>query len=403
MKFIKRLLGFDSRYSWTKWVRTSLAIVALYITWAFLSNFLIPLTSILGIFGMIIAAVIFMALFLPLLLLMVGASVLVGAVIGGTVSGVKQRKSFKETVSTGSAELLKLERLRMKSLGLDILMMVLFALLVAGFFVLAVPLIETFGEIGLYGYVIVSVIVLLVFSIAKAPVKAAYKRAFKEQVVIKGLEEVLPDMDFRPQEKLDETLVRAANLFPNYNDYSGNDYLAADYHGHHFVQSDVHLQEARDETYPDEDGNLCVRTVYTTLFRGRLMILDYDAISDEPVAVLDRKGGTPKINEMIQTELDVFNQKFYIRSSNPTDALRILTPPVLEGIVLARGKVGCPLNLSFKDDRLYVAMENGDSFEAAEGDATLSEQRRRVTSDIQAMLDLFDTLYLKKSITKDNL
>ena len=172
MKFIKRLLGFDSRYSWTKWVRTSLAIVALYITWAFLSNFLIPLTSILGIFGMIIAAVIFMALFLPLLLLMVGASVLVGAVIGGTVSGVKQRKSFKETVATGSsAELLKLERLRMKSLGLDILMMVLAALLVAGFFLLGDPILEEFGEGALYGYIIVSVIVLLVFAVAKAPLK----------------------------------------------------------------------------------------------------------------------------------------------------------------------------------------------------------------------------------------
>lgn len=396
IKYFKRLLGFDSPYSWTKWVRISLAIVAFYITEAFLSNFLIPLTSILGIFGMIIAAVIFMALFLPLLLLMVGASVLIGTAIGGTASGVKQRKSFKETVATGSSELIKLEKLRMKSLGLDILMMVLAALLVAGFFLLGDPILEEFGEGALYGYIIVSVIVLLVFAVAKAPLKQAYRQAFKVNVVIKGLEEVLPNMTFRPQEKLDEALVRASNLFPKYNDYSGNDYLAANHHGHHFVQSDIHLQEVREETYHDEEGSLCTRTVRTTLFRGRLMILNYDAISDEPVAVLDRKGGKPKINEMVQTELDDFNQRFTIKASDPTDALRILTPQVLEGIVLARGKVGCPLNLSFKDDKLYLAIENGDSFEAAEGDATLSEQRQRVTSDIQAMLDLVDTLYLKK-------
>ena len=56
IKYFKRLLGFDSPYSWTKWVRISLAIVAFYIAEAFLSNFLIPLTSMLGIFGMIIAA-----------------------------------------------------------------------------------------------------------------------------------------------------------------------------------------------------------------------------------------------------------------------------------------------------------------------------------------------------------
>jgi hypothetical protein len=67
----------------------------------------------------------------------------------------------------------------------------------------------------------------------------------------------------------------------------------------------------------------------------------------------------------------------------------------LEGIVLARGKLGVPLYLSFKDDKLYIALANGDAFEAAGGDATLSEQRKRVADEITAMLALVDTLYLK--------
>ncbi len=91
------------------------------------------------------------------------------------------------------------------------------------------------------------------------------------------------------------------------------------------------MQEEREKTYRDKDGKLETRTVYVNIFRGRLMVFDYDAISNEPVAVYDRHGGKPKSTETIQTELDAFNRKFYVVAPNPTAALRILTPPVLEG------------------------------------------------------------------------
>lgn len=125
------------------------------------------------------------------------------------------------------------------------------------------------------------------------------------------------------------------------------------------------------------------------------MVFDYDAISDEPVAVYDRRGKRAKNSEAIQTELYAFNRQFSIAAPNPAAALRILTPPVLEGIVLARAKLGRPMYLSFKNDKLYIALANGDGFEAAGGDATLSEQRKRVANEITSMLSLLDTLYLK--------
>lgn len=394
MKLIKKLLGFDSPYSWMKWLRMAFAAVAFIIAGAFWSNFG-PMVMSGGIIGTILAIALFVVLFGPILLAMLGIAALIGAIIGGTRSGIKQHKSFKETAAIGSAELMEVEKLRMKSQMLDFLFIIAaIALSVLGFLMVEL-LYDAFGEAGFNGYFILAGILLIGFWVAKAPAKARYKNAFKEEVVKKELSSVLSNMDFRPQEKLDGALVKAAALFPNYDSYSGNDYLAADYHRHHFVQSDIHLQEKREEIYFDDDGDRQTRTVYVTLFRGRLMIFDYDAISDEPVAVLDRSGGKPKSTETIQTELDAFNQKFYVVASTPTAALRILTPPVLEGIVLARGKLSYPLYLSFKDDKLYVALANGDSFEAAGGDATLSEQRRRVTGDIQAMLDLVDTLYLK--------
>lgn len=394
MKLIRRLLGFDSPHSWMKWLRIAFAIVALIIAGAFWIDFGFMVMD-GGILGAIIALIAFVLLFGPILLIMIGIAALIGAVIGGTLSVRKQQKSFAETAATGSAELMGLEKLRMKSQILDALFIVtIIALIILGF-VLLMPLVDAFGEAGFYGYVILAVIILIGFWLAKSPVNESYRRAFKEEVVVKGLESVLSNMDFRIEEKLEEALVKESALFSHYDIYNGNDYLSAEYNGRHFIQSDIHLQEEREETYRDKDGNLKIRIVYVTIFRGRLMVFDYDAISDEPVAVYDRHGGKMKSNETIQTELDAFNRKFYIIAPNPTAALRILTPPVLEGIILASGKLGYPLYLSFINDKLYVALANGDAFEAASGDATLSEQRQRVIGEITVMLDLVETLYLK--------
>lgn len=57
--------------------------------------------------------------------------------IGGAKSGIKQKKSLKETKATGSAELMAVEKLREKSQLLDFLFIIaVTALLVLGYFVL---------------------------------------------------------------------------------------------------------------------------------------------------------------------------------------------------------------------------------------------------------------------------
>lgn len=396
MKFIRKLLGFDSPYSWMKWLRMSFVAVALIITLAF-GGYAVAMVVNAGIIGIIFAIILFAIIFGPTMLVMLGIASLIGMIIGGIQSGIKQRKSFQETEATGSAELMAVEKLRVKSQLLSFLFIIaVIALLVLGFFVIE-PLFDAFGEAGFYGYLILAGVALVSFLLAIVlPAKMRYRNAFKETVVKKDLESVFDNVDFRPNEKLDETIVKGTALFGYYDIYSGNDYLSADYHGHHFLQSDIHLLEEKEETYTDDDGDSHTRTVYVTIFRGRLMVFDYDAISNEPVAVHDRARKKPKNSEAIQTELDAFNRQFSIIAPSPAAALRILTPPVLEGIVLARGKLGYPLFLSFKDDKLYVALANGDAFEAAGGDATLSEQRKRVTDEITAMLALVDTLYLKK-------
>jgi hypothetical protein len=125
------------------------------------------------------------------------------------------------------------------------------------------------------------------------------------------------------------------------------------------------------------------------------MIFDYDAISDEPVFVFDRRTHR-LVGSVTYTELEAFNSKFNIKASDAATAFRILTPPVLEGIALASDKLNCPMSMSFLNDKIYIAISNGNSFEAnTYSDATLTEQRKRVHEEVQTVLDMVETLYLK--------
>jgi hypothetical protein len=327
---------------------------------------------------------------------MLGISVLIGAIFGGIHSGKKQVKSLAESKATGDAAMLALDRLRIKVQLVNALFVIFAVLSFIGAFRVSYFLIESFDmeSIGYLPYV-AAVILIVLFWIMKLPMNARYKDAFREQVVVKGLSSVLQSMDFRPGEKLDEAIIKASALFPKYDIYSGNDYLAAEYKGIHFTQSDVCLAEEYEETYTDRDGEIRTRVKTTTIFRGCFMVFDYDAISNEPVFVLPR--GNKAQRDGILTELEPFNQEFSVTSKDATSAFRILTPPVLEGILQSKQRIGCPLALSFKDDKIYAALSNGDSFEvSAVGDTTLSEQRERVARDIETVLSMVETLYLKK-------
>ena len=225
--------------------------------------------------------------------------------------------------------------------------------------------------------------------------KNRYNVSFKEQFVRKELESFLDNMEFTPVRTLDESIIKDSGLFPRYDIYSGNDYISANYKNRYFVQSDIHLQEIYETTDTDSDGDTITRTKYKTIFQGRFMVFDYDTISNESVYIYDKRS-RHVTGDLIQTELDAFNKRFDITAKDATAALRILTPQVIEGIALASDKLACPISLSFVNDKIYIAVSNGDAFEAATvGDATLSEQREQVKREIQAVLDMTETIYLK--------
>lgn len=376
MGIIKSLLGLNSKHSWNKWLSIgALAIAAL---------FALSLMSMFS-FGWVFTIIVFLIALL-ITRLIAGA---IGAVFTSVHSGKRQVASLRESEASGSEETLALDRLRLKVQALSL------AMVIVGVVLLVVNLMVIVRDGPYVLTLIVSGAALVGLAMLREPAKRKYSESFKEQVVRSGLEAVLDDMEYLPENKLDEGLIQDARIFHAYDRYTGNDWLSAGYHGRKFVQGDVFLEKEETETYFDDDGDMRTRTVWHTVFKGRLVVLNHDALCNDPVFVYDKRNQARK-SGITETETAAFNERFFIDAQDAITALRIVTPQVQMGILEASDKLGYCMSLAFVNDKLYIAIYSGDMFEAKTGgDATLSEQRQRVTNDITAILGLIDSVYLK--------
>jgi len=242
---------------------------------------------------------------------------------------------------------------------------------------------------------VAGIIVLTILGLAYYRIKAQYDAAFKEQVVQRELESFLENTEFSPGRTLDESIVRECRLFKRYDAYSGNDYLSAGYKNIRFIQSNIHLQEEYEINATDSEGDIDTEEGYNTVFRGRLTVFDYDAGASEPVYVFDKR--MKRVESILQTEFEAFNKTFGITAKDALTAYIVLTPQVIEGIALASDKLKYPMALAFSNGKIYIAIESGDAFEkASTGGASIAEQRARVRREIEAVLDLAETICLKK-------
>jgi len=387
MKLIKNMLGFNSPYSWVKWLRCSFAASGVIVALAFMS--MLSSASInneAGFFGIILLFILFLIIAAPLVLILLGISLLIGLVFGGGSSLKKQRQSLKESAEAGS-EVVQTDKLRIKTQAYNFLIKALWVVVA----VIGAIIYFSAGGAGLmiYGAIALTVMIFLTYMLNKANSK--YSTSFKKNIVKAELESVFGNVDYKPNDRFNDYTINICGLFPAYDSYSGDDYFSADYKGRRFTQSDIHLKKREDYETTDSDGRSHTSTQYVTLFRGRMIMFDYDAISNDPVYVYDKK--MRNIKSEIQTEFDAFNQKYLIKADSAVAAFRILTPQMMEKIMLAAEKINAPISISFLHNKVFVAVSSGDALEAnTVGDIVLAEQRERIKGEVSALVNILEAL-----------
>lgn len=321
--------------------------------------------------------------------LVFGALSLLTTAILGIVRARVQFRALAEADADGTGELER-KRIKAQTIGNIIkLLEGLTSIACAVAFISGAAMIGVAAVIALAG-------IALIYKVTIKPMVDDYKLSFKDAVVKPALEEFLSDLDYRPTESIPYPDILASRLFPAHTECSGNDLIKAKYRDLSFTQSNVTMLDEREVMGDPENGGFTT-TEKVVVFSGTLMMIDFDAFSDEPVAVR-RRSGKPGKNDIL-TESDAFNKLFRIDAKDAVSALRILTPPVLEGFINASEKLKCPLEAAFRNDKLYITLANGDTLEANEtGTRTINEQRERIKTEMQDILSVVDNIYISALI-----
>ncbi len=373
----RKMFALDSDSPLLKLSRVVIAFVALLPA----MNALLFFDNSPSFIGAVLAIIVYALVF--------GSLSLLTTAILGIVRARVQFRALAEADADGTGEL---ERKRIKAQTIGNIIKLLEGLTSIA---CAVAFISGAAMIGVVAVIALAVIALI-YKVTIKPMVDDYKLSFKDAVVKPALEEFLSDLDYRPTESIPYPDILASRLFPAHTECSGNDLIKAKYRDLSFTQSNVTMLDEREVMGDPENGGVTT-TEKVVVFSGTLMMMDFDAFSDEPVAVR-RRSGKPGKNDIL-TESDAFNKLFRIDAKDAVSALRILTPPVLEGFINASEKLKCPLEAAFRNDKLYITLANGDTLEANEtGTRTINEQRERIKTEMQDILSVVDNIYISALI-----
>lgn len=377
-RMFRKMFALDSDMPLLKLSRVVIAFIALLPA----MNALLLFDNSPSFIGAVLAVIVYFLVF--------GALSLLTTAVLGILRANAQKKALAEADANGTGEL---ERKRIKAQTIGNIIKLLEGLTTIA---CAVSFLCGAVTIGIAAVVLL-IIIALIYKVTVKSTVDDYKLSFKEEVVRPALAEFLTDLDYRPSESLPHQDILDSGLLPIHIEYSGNDLIKAKYNDLSFIQSDVTLTDEREVMYDDGNGGTNITTEKVVVFSGTLMIMDFDAFSDEPVTVRQRSGRPGKRD--ILSESDAFNKLFRIDAADAVSAFRILTPPVLEGFVRASEKLKCPLEASFRNNKLYLTLAHGDTLEASEtGTSTISEQRVRIKNEMQDILAVVDSIYISALI-----
>lgn len=224
---------------------------------------------------------------------------------------------------------------------------------------------------------------------------AAYYAAYKDYFVRAALEKTFDDLIYHENGILNAP---AYNFIRRGDVYRSEDYASGSYHGIHFEQADIHIQDE----HRDSDGD----TTYVTVFRGRYMIFDFNRNFEDRMQIVSKRFHVARIKrtgklfhktERHQVESSTFNKNFKIYGEDGQEVFYILDPAFIDRIEKLYADLHCPLLLGFDQGKIHIAIDNRkDSFEPPRANKPIDEAREieKITKDIHLITSFVDDLRL---------
>lgn len=253
----------------------------------------------------------------------------------------------------------------------------------------------------LFELVISIIIIFAIKSIVNGKDIKLFNKNFKNIFVLKSLENNFDNIVYNPNDGFDEHFVDEVGMLNTGDRYHSNDFISGVYKGIKFEQADVHIEEKYEEK--DKDGK--TRTVWETLFKGRIMVFDFNKSFKANIQVSSRNFDAESLPwgkkiTKVKTEDMEFNKSFCIYAQSEHEAFYILTPHFMEKLKEATNKLNCGVMFCFVDNRLHIAIDNNeDSFEYNVF-KVINEQKIEadIIKDIKVITDFVNELSLDNNL-----
>lgn len=200
------------------------------------------------------------------------------------------------------------------------------------------------------------------------------KRAFKEIVVPQIIKFFDPSLEFHPDRMVPSKLYDLSGLFAQeWDDYDGEDFVSGFYKGVEVMFSELKTEYETEST--DDEGNT-TRTTHT-IFDGVFFVADFHKDFKYRTYVLPDVaekyfgkllgGFFQKCNvfqswKLIKLENVEFEKEFAVYADDPVEARYILSPLLMERLLVLRKRFACPLQIAFVDSCMFIAISTKEDF-----------------------------------------
>ncbi|XFA98665.1 DUF3137 domain-containing protein [Candidatus Izemoplasma sp. B36] len=233
---------------------------------------------------------------------------------------------------------------------------------------------------------------LLVFLYAKSEVKKISNQ-FKLMYVKTEIEKRIPGSTFSPTTGIDQEIVKNSKLITLHEIYKTEDLIEGKINDVDFRCADVLVRDVR------RSGK---HTTVVTTFQGRFYEFDFPKTFKSNVFLLQPGQFRPFSGmKKMKMESIEFNSEFKIYTNDDHDTFYILTPQLMEKLLVLDNKYQDKIGFSFLNSKLFIAIDSRvDTFDVmGYGDITNKDVDKSV-EEIENLIEFVEYLQLDDTLFK---
>ncbi len=217
--------------------------------------------------------------------------------------------------------------------------------------------------------------------------------AFKTKYLPEEMQKIFPDGKYYHNRGFTEEEIISSGLLHKQDRFASEDLIEGSFAGVNFKCCDITQKDVRS------NGK---STTVVTVFQGRFYEFDFPKAFKYNLLLLQPYNYRPFSGfTKVKTENVQFNSEIKIYAKNEHEAFYILTPNFMEKIMYMDKKYEDKIGFSFKDNRLYIAIDSRvDHFDLKafkQVNASIFEEYRNELNDI---LDFIRILQLDLTLFK---